>query len=96
MSRVSVGIDSDAIIEIANYYGINHQENKLEEELVELLHEIVKDKKDSGKIENIQEEIADVLLMIYQILYLKRIQIEDIEGIIEYKAKRQLKRMEEE
>lgn len=70
---------------IANYYGLDSQKDKLIEELAELIRALAKDDED-----NIEEEMADVILMINQVKYLMGISIKDV---FEYKIKRQLDRI---
>ena len=47
-------------------------------------------------INHIEEEIADVLVMLKQIQYFYKISDEEVEETMKYKIERQLKRIEEE
>lgn len=50
---------------IAEYYGLDHQYSKLQEECAELIRAIAR-----GDEENITEELADVTVMLNQIIHL--------------------------
>lgn len=94
---------------IANYYGYEPQSRQLIEEMAELTQAInklwrierkpYKDICDEVAIdvykENLVEEIADVQIMLWQMLYLLRAQGK-VEPIIEQKIARQMERIEEE
>lgn len=76
-----------SIEKIADHYGYEKQKNKTIEELIELADAIIHDQED-----NIIEEIADVLIMLNQIIYLKEIS-EDVDDVIKKKTARQIVRM---
>lgn len=94
---------------IADHYGYETQSRQLIEEMAELTQVINKvwryENKPKKYIcdevaldvlkDNLIEEIADVQIMLWQMLYLLDRQ-NDIEQIIEYKIKRQLNRIEME
>lgn len=91
---------------IADHYGYESQSRQCIEEMAELTQAINKfwracgngqaTEKDVGEcLENIQEEIADVQIMLWQIEYLLSAE-NMIEEMIEKKLNRQLKRIEEE
>ena len=67
---------------LATYYGKEHQELKTIEELEELLQELISNIKTEGVSENTPSEISDVLIMLYQLIYLYNIG-EKIEKIAE-------------
>ena len=87
--------ESDKVKKIANYYGLRNQLKQLAEECSELsvesLHYIRK-----GGMERLFEEMADVLIMIQQVIHLLGCGREDIEKYAEFKIDRQLRRIERE
>ena len=92
---------NDNIEKIANHYGIDSQMNILQEECAELIQAVSKYRR--GDPSTILEEVADVHIMLDQVVYLlgnatiPRIVInESLNYVIENKIKRQLKRIEEE
>ena len=88
-------IANPRIIEIADHYGIEKQLHQLAEECSELAVEASHSAR-KGVTVKIIEEMADVLLMIEQIVYLSGIAIEDIDECISFKIDRQMKRIEAE
>ena len=87
-------IDDERIKTIADHYGIKKQLRQLAEECSELAVEASHSER-KGTTVKIIEEIADVQIMIEQIIYLARIDRCDIEDCINYKLDRQMKRMKE-
>ena len=87
--------ESDKVKKIAEYYGLRNQLKQLAEECSELsvesLHYIRK-----GGTERLFEEMADVLIMIQQVIHLLGCGREDIEKYAEFKIDRQLRRIEQE
>ena len=85
---------------IADHYGIDSQLDILQEELSELIQAVSKYRR-YGSV-NIVEEIADVYIMLGQVVYLldKQKQRVDVYAffslMIEKKIRRQLKRIDEE
>ena len=92
MKRV---IKSPKIMEIADHYGIEKQLHQLAEECSELAVEASHSAR-KGVTVKIIEEMADVEIMIEQIVYLAKIDRKDIDECIQYKLERQMKRIEEE
>ena len=90
-----IRIDEEKVKRIADYYGWNNQLKQLAEECSELsvesLHYIRK-----GGTERLFEEMADVLIMIQQVIHLLGCGREDIEKYAEFKIDRQLRRIEKE
>ena len=86
----------DKIHEIADHYGLNHQLMKMVEELNELALECAKSWKKAEITTYLISEIADVLVMITQIMYLGKFDWKDVKAIMEYKVDRQLGRISEE
>ena len=88
------------LIKIAEYYGLASQSNILQEECAELIQAVSKYRRKSepdvfDKM-HIEEEIADVEIMITQIKYLMKISNSDIKAIKDSKLERQLERMKNE
>lgn len=91
---------------IADRYGRNLQTTKALEELAELQQAICKlnlaimqnkgFEKEIQLKDNVKEEIADVVIMINQLLYLFDIDEGDIASLIDFKLDRQLERIEKE
>ena len=77
---------------LASYYGKEHQELKTLEELEELTTELINNIKTEGVSENTPSEIADVLIMLYQLIYLYD-NGEEVENITEFKINRQIDRI---
>ena len=88
-------IANPRIIEIADHYGIEKQLHQLAEECSELAVEASHSAR-KGVTVKIIEEMADVLLMIEQVVYLSGIAIDDIDECIKFKIDRQLERIKEE
>ena len=77
---------------LATYYGKQHQELKTLEELEELTTELINNIKTEGVSSNTPSEISDVLIMLYQLIYIYNIG-DDIENITEFKINRQIDRI---
>lgn len=80
---------------IANHFGFQAQAEKAIEEMAELIVEI----KHDNQFKMLIEELADVKIMIDQLIYLKRRSTEGAEifdTATEFKIKRQLKRIADE
>ena len=88
-------IDDERIKTIADHYGIKKQLRQLAEECSELAVEASHSAR-KGSTVKIIEEMADVQIMIEQIIYLARIDRCDIQDCINFKLDRQMKRMEKE
>ena len=73
---------------ILNIYGEEAQAKKVIEELAELQRAIVRE-----DVDNIHEEIADVLIMLEQLMAFEVIDTKKIDEIIESKIERELKRI---
>ena len=87
-------IDDERIKTIADHYGIKNQMRQLAEECSELAVEANHSAR-KGTTVKIIEEIADVLIMMQQVIYLAKIDKCDIEDCIQYKLDRQMKRIKE-
>lgn len=87
----------DRIRKIADYYGLYAQLDMLQEECAELIQAVSKYKR--KRVTNIFEEMADVFIMLDQIIYLlnKEVASVDVEELIalwmEKKIRRQLERI---
>ena len=99
MSKIEL---TKEIREIADHYGILAQMDQTKEECAELIQAICKYKralrdKDPKAVEraysNIEEEIADVEIMLAQIKYLFRIPERQINGWKDFKIRRQIGRI---
>ena len=88
-------MEKDKLQMIADHYGIKKQLRQLAEECSELAVEASHSAR-KGTTVKIIEEIADVQIMIEQIIYLAKIDRCDIEDCINYKLDRQIKRIKEE
>ena len=88
---------AEGIEKIADYYGADHQMDKTIEECAELIQAIAKLKcnDDINILEDVVEEMADVQIMLDELVYSLDCE-EDMKKVIEYKVKRQLKRIQEE
>ena len=93
---MNVRIDEEKVKQIADHYGWNNQLKQLAEECSELSVESLHYIREGRGIERISEEIADVLIMIQQIIYLIGHGYGDIEKYAEFKLDRQLSRIERE
>ena len=88
-------IDDERIKIIADHYGIENQMRQLAEECSELAVEASHSAR-IGTTVKIIEEMADVLVMMEQVIYLAKIDKCDIKDCINYKLDRQMKRIKEE
>lgn len=88
-------MEKDKLQMIADHYGIKKQLRQLAEECSELAVEASHSAR-KGTTVKIIEEMADVEIMIEQIIYLAKIDKCDIEDCINYKLDRQIKRIKEE
>ena len=77
---------------LATYYGKQHQELKTLEEIEELTTELINNIRTEGVSSNTPSEISDVLIMLYQLIYIYNIG-DDIENITEFKINRQIDRI---
>ena len=77
---------------LATYYGKQHQELKTLEELEELTTELINNIRTEGVTSNTPSEISDVLIMLYQLIFIYNIG-DDIENITEFKINRQIDRI---
>ena len=88
-------MEKDKLQMIADHYGIKEQLRQLAEECCELAVEANHSAR-KGTTVKIIEEIADVVIMMEQIIYLAGIDRKDIDEVIDYKLDRQMKRIEAE
>ena len=82
----------DKLLQIINRYGIEHQQRKLEEEVFELQQAITLFETSTTKY-NIEEELADVMVMLKQFQHYFDIKDEEIEKVMKFKVDRQLERI---
>lgn len=88
-------MEKDKLRMIADHYGIKKQLRQLAEECSELAVEASHSAR-KGLTVGIIEEIADVEIMIEQIIHLAKIDRCDIQDCINFKLDRQMKRIEAE
>lgn len=96
----------DKLLKIINHYGILPQLKYIHSEYFELDESILnaESQRYEGKHcgipehlkEHITEEIADVMVMLYQFRYYYKLEDEEIFNKMNYKIDRQLKRIEDE
>ena len=91
-----IRIDEEKVKQIADFYGWNSQLRQLAEECCELSVESLHYIREGRGTERLFEEMADVLIMIQQIIYLIGHGYGDIEKYAEFKLDRQLRRIERE
>lgn len=87
------------LLEIINFYGIDNQQRKLEEEVFELQQAIIKfdtEEKQKELKENIVEEMADVCVLLMQITDFYKLDVVKMRHIMEEKIDRQLERIKSE
>lgn len=84
--------------EIIEHYGVNHQKMVACEELAELIQAISKSVRypESYDIENLKGEMADVFIVLQEMMLIHNIEWTNIIAIADSKISRQKKRMEEE
>ena len=91
-----IRIDDEKVKQIADFYGLKNQLKQLAEECCELSVEALHYIREEGGTERISEEIADVLIMIQQVIYLLKNDTEKLEKYAEFKVNRQLDRIQRE
>lgn len=79
---------TERIKELAKLNGLNEVKNLVIEECSELIKEMTKANRGFGDIGNIEEEIADVILVVNQLMHLLDISEEDIRRIVDEKVER--------
>lgn len=84
----------ESIKQIADYYGVDSQSRQCSEECAELIVALSKLRRDDVgphcAIYNVAEEIADVTIMIMQMMYLLDIPDQQIKDIIDEKLWRKI------
>lgn len=76
------------IAAIAEHYGVEHQKRKLVEEMAELTKAILKPE----SYESIVEEIGDVWIMLFQMMYLLEVTDDELQKVMIKKVNRTLER----
>lgn len=85
------------LLKIINHYGIEHQQRKLAEEVLELQHAIFEYEYDQvNNKDHIEEEMADVCNVLMEISNYYKLNTVKMRKIMEYKQDRQLERIENE
>lgn len=91
----------EKLLKIINNYGTRNQLKYLYTELYEFTEAIIEYEEDENgnirtQLNHIQEEFADLMVMLEQFKAYYNLSNEDIMKTMEYKIERQLKRIEEE
>lgn len=91
----------EKLLKIINNYGTRNQLKYLYTELYEFTEAIIEYEEDENgnirtQLNHIQEEIADLMVMLEQFKAYYNLSNEDVLETMEYKIERQLKRIEEE
>lgn len=89
-------MDATKIEEILRHYSPEAQTIKAIEELAELQTELAKLLNKQGNVRTMQSEMADVVIMISQLMFIFDIDPETLDNEMAYKLDRQLKRIKEE
>lgn len=89
------------LLKIIKHYGVNAQQRQFAEEVFELQEAITAYENDYEGLytygtEHIAEEIADVLVLLFQFNEYYGLDIDDISKIMDNKIKRQLERIKNE
>lgn len=84
--------DKDFLHKLVNKYGVL-QLFIVVEELSELQKELCKFFRGNPKIENIKEEIADVIIMLYQVKDYFMIEDKELQEMVKYKIERTKERL---
>lgn len=89
----------EKLLKIINNYGVIPQLKYLQSEVFEFNEAVLDYERDETGLEtkdHIQEEFADLMVMLEQFKVYYNLSNEDIMEIMKYKIERQLKRIEEE
>lgn len=89
---------AEKIKKIAEHYGYEAQSRQCIEECAELIFAITKKDREPYKVKrliDLKEELADVFIMVLQLIYILDRNERQIDGMIEQKINRQLERMKE-
>ena len=89
-------MDATKIEKILNHYDPEAQTVKAIEELAELQAELSRLLIKQGDIEAMKSELADVVIMTSQLMYIFNVDPEELDEIATFKLDRQLQRIEEE
>lgn len=84
-------MNKEKLLKIINHYGLANQLKYIHTEYFELDEAVL-----SGEKEHIAEELADVLVMLNQIIFYFGIDQTQLQVIADEKVERQLKRIDEE
>lgn len=76
-------------LDIIEYFGINAQQRKLQEEIFELQETIIK----NDSLDNIKEELADCFVVLNQIKEYYNIQDEELRKVMNEKVERTITRI---
>jgi NTP pyrophosphatase (non-canonical NTP hydrolase) len=81
------------LIDIFNYFGYETQRRKLIEEVNEFLDEILLFEKGIGDIEKVEEEMADIVVLLEQFKTVYELSSYELENIVEDKIYRTKERI---
>lgn len=91
MTETQIKILSNAV----QTYGKNHQVDIAIEEMSELTKALLKDRRNIGAIDDVLEELADMLIMICQLMMIFNVDTETLENQIDYKIERLERRLKQ-
>ena len=86
----------EKLLKIINNYGVIPQLKYLQTEVFELNEAIIKHETNGCEYEHITEELADVLVMIYQLVYYYDVDDLELLKTMDFKVDRQLERIRKE
>lgn len=89
MTEKQIEILSNAV----QTYGKAHQVDIAIEEMSELTKALLKDRRNIGAIDDVLEELADVYIMICQLMLIFTVDTEMLENQIDYKIRRLQRRI---
>lgn len=84
----------EKLLRIIRHYGLRNQLRKLNEEVFELI-EAIRDTRFYLSKNHIEEEFADVMVLLSQIKHFYNLDSEKIKEIMDYKINRQLERIKQ-
>lgn len=97
VARTNITVDKDPVIQIVRYYGYRSQKSKAVEELLELSEVLIKDvNKHELDKDALYEELADVEIMLAQLMQIYDIDLEGLQQEIDRKLDRTIDRINEQ
>ena len=93
-TRTRITVDEDPVIQIISFYGHRSQKSKAVEELLELSEVLIKDvNKHEFDKDALYEELADVEIMLAQLMQIYDIDLEGLQQEIDRKLERTIDRV---